>query len=337
MNRFLTALVLAVAVTACSTPSTVPATGDIGGGESARGQAASKVNLFVANREDILEYTRAGRLVRTIPLGKYAPAGAIAFDKPGNLYAVSDYFAVSVFAPKSRALVRTITNGIFEPFALAVDSSNNLYVANGSNGYNGNIAVYPPGSATASRTITDGIYDPESLALDSSGNLYVGNGLYADRVTVYSPSGTLLRTIVDGVQDPQSIVLDRRDDVFVANTALGAGRTVTVYAPGKTTLVQTITDGIKFPQSLAIDSTGNLYVANNGNDTATVYAPKTRKLVRTISKKVGAPWALALDSNDNLYLGSFGSKDKVGVYPPGHAVPARTIAAFALSLGFGPP
>ena len=58
-----------------------------------------------------------------------------------------------------------------------------------------NIAIYPPGSGTASRTITDGIYDPESLAFDSSGNLYVGNGLYADSVTVYSPSGTLLRTI----------------------------------------------------------------------------------------------------------------------------------------------
>jgi len=250
MNRFVAALVLAVVVTACSTPSSVPATGDFGGGESGFEPAGSKVNLFVANREDVLEYTRRGHLVRTTPLGKYAPAGAIAFDKSGNLYAVSDYFAASVFAPKSRALVRTITDGMFEPLALAVDRSDNLYVANGSNGYNGNIAIYPPGSATASRTITDGIYDPESLAFDSS---------------------------------------------------------------------------------------GNLYVANNANGTATVYAPRIRKLLRTISKEVGAPWVVAVDYNDNLYLGSFGSTDKIGIYPPGHAVPARTIASFALSLGVGPP
>lgn len=336
MKRFLGALVLAVAVTACSRPSSMPATGDVSG-ESGFERAGSKVNLFVANREDVLEYTRRGHLVRTIPLGKNAPAGAVAFDKSGYLYAISDYFAVSVFAPKSRALVRTITDGIFEPLALAVDRSDNLYVANGHNGYDANIATYPPGSGTASRTITDGIYDPESLAFDSSGNLYVGNGLYADSVTVYSPSGALLRTIADGVRDPQSIALDKRDDLFVANTEDGAGRTVTVYAPGKTRLAQTITDGIDCPQSLAIDSIGHLYVANNANGTATVYAPGTRKLLRTISKKVGAPWVVAVDSSDNLYLGSFGSTDKIGIYPPGHGVPARTIASFALSLGFGPP
>ena len=209
MNRFLVALALALAVTACSAPPSIPASADFSGGESGFGRAGFKVNLFVANREDVLEYTRRGRLVRTIPLGKHAPAGAVAFDKSGYLYAISDYFEVSVFAPKSRVLVRTITDGIFEPLALAVDRSSNLYVANGHNGYDANIAIYPPGSGTASRTITDGIYDPESLAFDSSGNLYVGNGLYADRVTVYSPSGALLRTIVDGVRDPQSIEIGR--------------------------------------------------------------------------------------------------------------------------------
>jgi sugar lactone lactonase YvrE len=210
-------------------------------------------------------------------------------------------------------------------------------VANGENGDYGNIAVYPPGSETPSRKITAEIYDPESLAFDSSGNLYVGNGLYADRVTVYSPSGALLRTIAEGVQDPESIALDAHDNLFVANTEDGLGRTVTVYPAGKTKLLQTITDGVDCPQSLALDSAGRLYVANNADGTATVYAPKTRKLLRTISKTVGAPWAIAVDSSDTLYLGSFGSKDKIGIYPPGHVVPARTIEAFALAMSFGPP
>jgi sugar lactone lactonase YvrE len=132
-------------------------------------------------------------------------AGGLAFDNSGYLYAISGYFDVAVFAPGSRSFVRTITDGVFEPLAIAVDRSGNLYVANGHNGYKGNIAVYPPGSGTPSRTITEDIYDPESLAFDSAGNLYVGNGLYADAVTVYSPNGTLLRTITDGVRDPQSM------------------------------------------------------------------------------------------------------------------------------------
>lgn len=335
MNKLLLALILAV--TACSAPPSIPPSNAVTGGENGFGRAGSEVNLFVANRGEVLEYTRRGHLVRTITLGKYAPAGAVAFDRSGYLYAISDYFEVSVFAPASRELVRTITDGVFEPLALAVDRSGNLYVANGENGDYGDIAIYPPNSATPSRTITEGIYDPESLAFDSSGNLYVGNGLYADRVTVYSPSGALLRTIVDGVRDPQSIGLDARGDLFVANTEDGLGRSVTVYAPGKTKLVQTITDGIDCPQSLAIDSAGRLYVANNANGTATIYAPKTRKLLRTISKEVGAPWVVAVDPDDALYVGSFGSTDRVTIYPPGHVQPVRVIQSFALGLAFGPP
>jgi sugar lactone lactonase YvrE len=96
------------------------------------------------------------------------------------------------------------------------------------------------------RTITEGIYDPESLALDSAANLYVGNGGYADSVTVYAPSGALLRTIRKGsrIPNPSRSMLVT---TFVANTNLGAGRTVTVYSPGKSKLVQTITDGIDSP------------------------------------------------------------------------------------------
>ena len=329
---------LALALTACSLPAGIPASGVVGVGASKFRPPGSKANLFVESHNQVLEYTRRGRLVRTISLNtKGTDAGGLAFDESGDLYAISDYFDVAVFAPGSRSFVRTITDGVFEPLAIAVDRSGNLYVANGHNGYDGNIAVYPPGSGTPSRTITEDIYDPESLAFDSAGNLYVGNGLYADAVTVYSPNGTLLRTITDGVRDPESIALDARDDLFVANTEDGAGRTVTVYAPSKTQLVQTITDGIACPQTLAVDSAGRLYVANNANGTATVYAAKTRKLLRTISKKVRDPWSLAVDSADTLYLASFLPTARIGIYPPGHLLPVHTIRSFALTLAIGPP
>jgi sugar lactone lactonase YvrE len=336
IKRFFAAL--ALALTACSPSAGIPASGAGGVGAGSLGPPGSKANLFVENHGQVLEYTPRGRLVRTINLDTSGvDTGGLAFDNSGYLYAISGYFDVAVFAPRSRSFVRTITDGVFEPLAIAVDRSGNLYVANGHNGYKGNIAIYPPGSETPSRTITEDVYDPESLAFDSAGNLYVGNGLYVDEVTVYSPSGTLLRTITDGVRDPQSIAVDARDDLFVANTDEGEGRTVTVYAPGTTQLVQTITDGIDGPQTLAVDSAGRLYVANNANGTATEYSAKTRKLLRTISKKVRHPWGLAVDSADTLYLASFLPTARIGIYPPGHVLPVHTIASFALTLAFGPP
>jgi DNA-binding beta-propeller fold protein YncE len=334
-------LALTLTLAACSAPTGIPLSNVAAPQEVSLGRAAGAVNLFVQGRDEIFEYTRQGRLVHSMPLGKEpAPGGGLAFDSSGYLYATSDYFDVAVFGPGSRQLVRTINSGIFEPLTLAVDHSDNLYVANGQNGA-GDIAIFSPGTTTPSRTITQGIYDPESLAFDSSGNLYVGNGLYADTVTVYSPNGTPLRTITEGVHDPESIALDAHDDLFVANTEDGEGRTVTVYAPGTTKLVQTITDGIHCPQALTTDTAGRLYVANWADSTATVYVAKTRKLLRTISKNIAAPWVIAVDPTDRLYVGDTGPAPEVSVYSAERDRPKRTIPSdnqwTPIALSFGPP
>ena len=338
LKRLFLALVPMLA--ACSTPTGIPSSNVAAGHDVSSGRTGT-LNLFVQGRNEIFEYTRRGRLVHSMTLGREgAPGGGLAFDSSGYLYATSDDFDIAVFAPQSRQLVRTITDGIFEPLTLAVDRSDNLYVANGQNGQ-GDIAIFPPGTTTPSTTITQGIYDPESLAFDSAGNLYVGNGAYADTVTVYSPNGTLLRTITDGVRDPESIALDANDDLFVANTEDGEGRTVTVYKPGTTKLAQTITDRIHCPQALTVDKAGTLYVANWENSTATVYAAKTRKLLRTISKNVAAPWVIAVDSTDHLYVGDMGPAPQVSVYSPKRDRPRRTIPSdnqwIPIALSFGSP
>ena len=85
---------------------------------------------------------------------------------------------MSKFAPGSTTASATLT-GLNLPYALAFDSSGNLYVANyGSN----TVSKFAPGSTTASTTLT-GLNEPNALAFDSSGNLYVANGeQYGERV-----------------------------------------------------------------------------------------------------------------------------------------------------------
>jgi len=80
--------------------------------------------------------------------------------------------SVQVFPVGSRKKLRTITEGLSTPDALAFDGSGNLYVANYGNA---TVTVYPPGGTSASETISQGISHPIALTIDGSGNLYVVN------------------------------------------------------------------------------------------------------------------------------------------------------------------
>ena len=80
---------------------------------------------------------------------------------------------MSVFAPGSTTPTATLT-GLNNPFALAFDSSGNLYVVNYDNNGNSIVSKFAPGSTTPTATLT-GLNNPFALAFDSSGNLYVAN------------------------------------------------------------------------------------------------------------------------------------------------------------------
>ena len=64
-------------------------------------------------------------------------------------------------------------NGLNSPSALALDSSGNLYVANGGNG---TVSKFVGSSTTPTQTFTAGGSSPSALAVDSAGNVYVVYG-----------------------------------------------------------------------------------------------------------------------------------------------------------------
>ena len=73
-----------------------------------------------------------------------------------------------------------------QPWALAFDSSGNLYVANDGNN---TVSKFAPGSTTPSATYSAGLSDPVALAFDSSGNLYVAND-GNNTVSEFAPGST---------------------------------------------------------------------------------------------------------------------------------------------------
>lgn len=237
-----------------------------------------------------------------------APRGASPTDRahrdvPKNLYVTN--FAnntVTVYQPGTGTPLRTISDGVKAPVALAFDASGYLYVANSKNS---TITVYYPEATKVTRTISNEVDDPRAMAFDNKGNVYVMN-VGSGTVTVYK-AGTneLIQQIIKGINDPLSIAFDTSDNLYVADSW---SHQVTVYAGSGTsrTLTRTITNGISDAQSLAFDSSGRLYVGNDtgGYDVGdvTIYPAGKSDPIKTIKKDITYPRQLALDSSNNLYV-----------------------------------
>ncbi len=121
------------------------------------------------------------KVLRTITQGLDNPFG-IAFDGSGNLYVAnfgcpsssctpSVPSTVTVYAPGSKSVLRTISKGVIYPAALTFDGSGNLYVGNDGCGSSScspsipsTVSIYAPGSTSVLHTISTGVSFPNSLA-----------------------------------------------------------------------------------------------------------------------------------------------------------------------------
>ncbi len=107
----------------------------------------------------------------------------------------------------------TDITGFTAPSAVAVDSNNNLYVADGSN----LIEVTPAGTQTTLLTSLNGAL---GLAVDPSGSVYVAQSGGTDRIP--NESGTLTpadQTVIGAsVTTPASVALDEAQNVYIADS-----------------------------------------------------------------------------------------------------------------------
>ncbi|MBV8067269.1 MAG: SMP-30/gluconolactonase/LRE family protein [Candidatus Eremiobacteraeota bacterium] len=263
-----------------------------------------------------------------------------------NLY-VANYTAnaVTVYAPGSTNVLRTISQGISEPDALAFGPDRNLYVANQGcidptychPVRPSSVTVYAPGSKSVLREIRHGVSGPSALAFDGSGDLYVANH-WGYTVTVYAPGSTkVLRTIRDGIIEAQALEFDGSGNLYVANDCSGSfgfcnSSSVTVYAPNRS-LLRTIPEVDGEPNSLVLGRGGNLYVsipcgASYGHgcrSSVSVYAAGSTSLLRKIRAGVHQPDALAFGQGGNLFVANV-SSNTVTVYAPGSTNVLRTIS-----------
>jgi hypothetical protein len=147
--------------------------------------------------------TQANRQIVAEAKGSQSSSSAEAPATNPNLYVANAVGnTVTVYAPGKTSPLRTISQGVGYPFALAFDGSSNLYVAN----FTGStVTVYASGKTSLLRAISKGVRGPAALAIGSDGYLYVSN-FSNNTVTEYPPGGTyVLRTISQGVSSPAAL------------------------------------------------------------------------------------------------------------------------------------
>jgi hypothetical protein len=194
----------------------------------------SSGNLYVANYGDSSSTPGKGTTVSKFAPGATTPSAtltgltgpvALAFDSGGNLY-VANYAdssgnqgagtTVSKFNSSNlgnNATPSSTLSGLSGPAALAVDSSNNLHVANTGAG---TVSKFNS-SGTLTATLT-GLSTPQSLAFDSSGNLYVDNG-GNNTVSRFVPGATTASTTFTGLTLPVAIAFDKSNGyLYAANS-----------------------------------------------------------------------------------------------------------------------
>ena len=273
--------------------------------------------LYVLNESNlgpqgiaITEYDR-GSPQRSRRIGYFYWATNFALDRKAKVYVANcntctysssrprakPLDSVTIYQRKGTQLLGTITDGIYEPQALAFDQSQNLYVSNaGTRRHSPSVTVYAPGSTTPMLTITKEITRPGTLGFDRAGNLYVADG--QQRVVEYAPaSDRILRTIRDGIRAPQALQFGRYGRLYVANWPPSGTGWISVYSPGSTTPAYEIKNNVQYPVSMVLDGKENLYVANLGNygdSWVSVYEPSDGALIKTIrGGKHGPPRSLA--------------------------------------------
>lgn len=203
--------------------------------------------------------------------------GDVAFDGSDNLFVANARggpapglgtileFAAS--ADGNAAPIATIGGphtGLSIPFAIALDATGNVYVANfdsGACGLRGSITVYAPGSSgdvAPSFSIggdKTGLNGPLGVAVDSTGKIYVANQQNSATVYAAGAHGNVapIQTIDIPAFDPYGIGVDSSGNIYVSGGGL-----VNVYAPGATgdaTPIRVITGaetGLTAPTDIAI-------------------------------------------------------------------------------------
>ena len=191
------------------------------------------------------------------------------------------------------------------PYDVALDSSNNLYVADT---FNARVVKVNSGTNAVLQTFTTSpaLTKPEGVCLDSSGNVYIADNAALSPIYKLSPSGTQLLTILGSSATPTlqyiwNCAVDAQGYIYVSNTV---GQGVNKFHPNGTQVAFfTVSNpAFQYPNQLALDNQGYIYVADSGNNHIAKIHPNGTQVRPVFNLPSGSsPNGVAVDGSGYVY------------------------------------
>ena len=185
--------------------------------------------------------------------------------------------------------VSIIRSGFYAPAGVALDAAGNLY---GSD--LGVATLYKIATDGTFSIIGAGIGSVYGIAVDAVGNVYVGDW-DNNAVKKIATNGTI--TILgSGFSHPYGIAVDAAGNVYVGDYSHNAVKKIATDGT-----VTTLGSGFYVPSGVAVDIAGNVYVADYGNNLVKKIA--TDGSITILGSGFSAPTYVAVDAAGNVYVG----------------------------------
>jgi DNA-binding beta-propeller fold protein YncE len=220
------------------------------------------------------------------------------------IFAVAAAVAGTEVRAQTVQSMTTFASGFNFPYALAFDSSGNLYVSNGI-GIPITVSKVNSAGTTVAASFASGFNGPYAMAFDTAGNLYVANANTNTVSKVNSAGVTVAASFASGFTQPTGLAFDTAGNLYVSNRTLN---TVSKVNSGGTTVAASFASGFGGPRGLAFDTAGNLYVANANTNTVSKVNSAGTTVAASFASGFDTPNGIAFDTAGNLYVAnSFGN------------------------------
>jgi DNA-binding beta-propeller fold protein YncE len=197
-------------------------------------------------------------------------------------------------------LTTLISQGLNLPYAVALDSQGNLYIAD-----TGHDEIQKWSAATGQMTplvSTAGLLNaPHGVAVDASGNVYIADA-YHDAIEEWVAATQQVVTLVpssSGLNFPLGVAVDGQGNVYIADSGNNA---IKEWNPSTQQVTTLVSSGLKNPTGVGVDSLGNVYIADFEDSAIKEWNPVSQQVTALSAPGLSFPNSITLDGEDNLYL-----------------------------------
>ena len=198
----------------------------------------------------------------------------------------------------------TVGSGLSYPYAVAVDSSGDVFIGD----YNNDQVVEVKPGGAVSTVPAYGLGSESGIAVDGAGDVFIADPNYSQVVEV-TPSG-VETTVGSGLSNPSGVAVDAAGNIYIAD--FGLDQVVEVSPNGVQSVVPA--NGLGGPTGVAVDSAGNIYIADpNYSQVVELSASGNQTTVGSLNN----PVSVAVDAAGDVFIADNGLDQVIEVTPSG--------------------